>query len=44
VLANAVEDALAERGAVVRRTPLTPESVRALAGLHRAAVPEIVRR
>jgi carbon-monoxide dehydrogenase large subunit len=44
VLANAVEDALAERGAVVRRTPLTPESVRTLAGLQRVAVPEIVRR
>ncbi|HET8528744.1 MAG TPA: xanthine dehydrogenase family protein molybdopterin-binding subunit [Gaiellaceae bacterium] len=44
VLANAVEDALAERGAVVRRTPLTPERVRTLAGLHTPAVPEIVRR
>ena len=30
VIANAVEDALAEHGAVVRRTPLTPPYVRSL--------------
>jgi len=47
VIANAVEDALADRGAVVRRTPLTPEAVRALASaepsLRTAPEVEIVR-
>jgi carbon-monoxide dehydrogenase large subunit len=38
VIANAVEDALASRGAVVRRTPLTPEAVRALTA---AAEPDL---
>ena len=46
VIANAVEDALSERGAVVRRTPLTPEVVHDLAsaGLRETAEAEIVRR
>ncbi|HZQ65216.1 MAG TPA: xanthine dehydrogenase family protein molybdopterin-binding subunit [Gaiellaceae bacterium] len=48
VIANAVEDALAARGAVVRRTPLTPDAVRALAagatpGLRLEPEVEIVR-
>jgi carbon-monoxide dehydrogenase large subunit len=45
VIANAVEDALAEHDAVVRRTPLTPEVVHGLAsGLRLEAGAEIVRR
>ena len=41
-IANAVEDALGARGAVVRRTPLTPERV--LEHLRAPAPAEIVRR
>jgi carbon-monoxide dehydrogenase large subunit len=47
-IANAVEDALASRGAVVRRTPLTPERVLELASapvdLHGSTRADIVRR